>query len=50
MEKGEERVEAMTGVEWSGVVVEESKKSEKTNVIADLKDPGHESSCPYCDE
>ena len=58
-EEGEKRREgrAVTEVEESRVVVEEagegfkeSKKSEKMNVIADLKDPEHRSRCPYCDE
>jgi len=30
--------------------VEEVKKSEKMNIIADVKDPEHRSRCPYCDE
>ncbi|RLG16640.1 hypothetical protein DRN63_03965 [Nanoarchaeota archaeon] len=30
--------------------VEGSRRSEKINVIADLKDPGHRSRCPYCGE
>ena len=27
-----------------------SRSSEKMDIIADLKDPEHESRCPYCDE
>ena len=38
-----EKVEAITKAD--GV-----KKSEKMHIIADLKDPEHESRCPYCDE
>jgi len=46
----EERVEVVGEVEESGVVVEESKESEEISVIADIKDPEHESRCPYCGE
>ena len=57
-EKEEEKVEEGMGregevVEESKVVVEEfeeSRESEKVNVIADLKDPEHRSRCPYCGE
>jgi len=34
----------------SGIVVEGSRRSEKMNIIADLKDPEHKSRYPYCGE
>jgi len=46
----EERVEVVREAEESGVEVEESKRSEEMNVIADLKDPEHRSRCRYCGE
>jgi len=54
-----ERVEAITEVEDEGRVeaiaeaeegIREARKSEKTHIIADIKDPEHKSRCPYCDE
>ena len=48
-----EVIEEVEEVGESGVVVEEfeeSRKSKKMNIIADLKDPEHKSRCPYCDE
>ena len=51
-----EKVEAIREVEGSRAEEEaitkadEVKKSEKMHIIADLKDPEHESRCPYCDE
>jgi len=54
MERGEEvveeRVETVGEVEEVGEKFEESRKSKKMNIIADLKDPEHKSRCPYCDE
>jgi len=46
----EEGVEAIGEVEEVGEEFEESRKSKKMNIIADLKDPEHKSRCPYCDE
>ena len=55
-----ERVEAIAEVEESraeeeaiaetGEGIREARKSEKMHIIADIKDPNHESRCPYCDE
>jgi len=42
----EERVEVVEEVEG----VEESRRSGKMNVVADVKDPEHKSRCPYCGE
>ncbi|RLI22551.1 hypothetical protein DRO47_02480 [Candidatus Bathyarchaeota archaeon] len=54
MERGEEvveeRVEVIGEVEEVGEEFKESRKSEKMNIIADLKDPEHRSRCPYCGE
>ena len=46
----EERVEVVEEVKGVEEEFEESRRSEKMNVIADLKDPEHKSRCPYCDE
>jgi len=54
MERGgevvEERGEVVEEVKGVEEEFEESRESEKMNVIADLKDPEHRSRCPYCDE
>jgi len=47
VEEGFKRVEAITETEEG---IREARKSEKMHIIADLKDPNHESRCPYCDE
>jgi len=49
-----EKVEAITegsrAEEEAITKADEVEKSEKMHIIADLKDPEHESRCPYCDE
>jgi len=49
-----ERVEDITeesrAEEEAITKADEVKKSEKMHIIADIKDPNHESRCPYCDE
>jgi len=41
----------VSGAEEEAITkADEVKKSEKMHIIADIKDPEHESRCPYCDE
>ena len=50
VEKVEAITEGIRAEEEAITKADEVEKSEKMHIIADLKDPEHESRCPYCDE
>jgi len=50
VEKKERIEEKVETVEEARKRAAGSEKPERMNIVADIKDPRHESRCPYCDE